>query len=256
MALANAATVLAGPAALHVGDSVTLADLFGYLAPLPQPGDWVEVRNTGGGVSTVVTTGFGEESVSGNPTLWIETCVESQPVTGLSSMQAGDIAPPVVLKTYVSGTSFGPFGMEYNVIASVASIGDKAFRLSDTLPGYPTLASGAPPTYSLADGTPFAHTLGTVMVSEPKDLDVGGTTVHATHLIVAFQGQTIAEGASVPPTAVEVWQTPDVPFGTVESRAHFLGVDRESALVGYGWGDYRSQITTTLDALRGQTTGQ
>jgi hypothetical protein len=248
-------SVEAGPAALHPGDSVTLADLYGYLSPLPQPGDWVAVRNTGGGVASVVTTGFGEETVAGKPTLWIETRVDSQPVTGLGSMQAGDIAPPIVLKTYVGGDAFGPFGAQYNVIASVAGIGNRSFRLSDSTAAYPTLSSGPgpAPTYSLADGMPFARSAGTVIAVEPKDLVEGGATVHATHLVVSFQGASVAEGATVPQSIVEVWQSPDVPLGTVASRARYVGVDRQTALVAFGRGDYRSVITTSLDALRSKS---
>ncbi|HLJ84569.1 MAG TPA: hypothetical protein VKT51_10390 [Candidatus Eremiobacteraceae bacterium] len=254
VAFATGGAASAGPAALHPGDSVTLADLYGFLSPLPQPGDWVSVRNTGGGVASVVTTGFGVEDVAGKPTLWIETRVDSQPVTGLGSMQSGDIAPPIVLKTYVGGDAFGPFGAQYDVIASVAGIGDRAFRLSDRTAGYPTLSTGqAPaPTFSLSDGTPFAQSAGTVISVEPKDLVAGGSTVHATHIVVAFQGNGVAEGATVPPSIVEVWQSPDVPLGTVASRARYSGIDRQTALVAFGRGGYRSEITTSLDALRAQ----
>jgi hypothetical protein len=258
IASANGGAANAGPAALHPGDSVTLADLYGFLSPLPQPGDWITVRSTGGGVASVVTTGFGVETVAGKQTLWIETRVDSQPVSGLGSMQAGDIAQPIVLKTYVGGDAFGAFGAQYDVVASVAGIGDRSFRLSDRTAGYPTLSSGAAPapTYSLADGMPFALSTGTVMAVEPKDLVIGGTTVHATHIVVSFQGVSVAEGATVPPSIVEVWQSPDVPLGTVASRARYLGIDRQTALVAFGRGDYRSEITTSLDALRSQSVGQ
>ena len=258
IACANGGAVSAGPGALHRGDSVSLADLYGYLSPLPQPGDWISVRNIGGDVSSVVTTGFGVEEVAGKQTLWIETRVDSQPVFGLGSMQAGDIAPPIVLKTYVSGDSFGPFGAQYDVIASIAGIGDRSFRLSDRTAGYPTLSSGPAPTpsFSLADGTPFAQSTGTVIAVEPKDLVIGNATVHATHIVVSFKGISVAEGATVPPSIVEVWQSPDVPLCTVASRARYLGVDRQTALVAFGRGNYRSEITTSLDALRSQSAAQ
>lgn len=252
-ALVGGSPAFAGPAALHTGDSVSLADLYGYLAPLPRPGDWVAIRNTGGGVSSVETIGFGAEDVAQVRTLWIETSVETQPVIGLGSMQAADIAPPVVLKTYVSGASFGPFGAQYDVIASVADIGDKSFRLSDRFAGYPTLSPGSqPPTFSLADGVPFARSLGSVVAVEPKDMTAAAALVHATHVVVSFAGQEVAQGAVVPPTIVEVWQSPDVPLGMVASHAQYIGVDRRTELVAFGRGDYRSRISTTLDALRGQ----
>ena len=246
----------AGPVALHTGDSVTLSDLYGYLAALPQPGDWVTVSNTGGGVSSVVTTGFGAEDVAGTRTLWIETSVKTLPVSGLGLMQSGDFAAPVILKTYVTGVAFGPFGAKYGVIASVASIGDKAFRLSDRFAGYPTRASGSEaPTFSLADGTPFAQSAGAVEAVEPKDMEVAGAAIHATHIVVSFAGESVAQGAAVPPSVVEVWQSPDVPLGTVASHVRYIGVDRSTALVAFGRGDYRSLITTSLDELRAQAAG-
>jgi len=84
---------------------------------------------------------------------------------------------------------------------------------------------------------------------------VAGATVHATHIIVSFAGVSVAEGADVPPTTVEVWQSPDVPIGTVSSHARYLGVDRSTALIAFGRGDYRSLITTSLDELRAQAAG-
>lgn len=245
----------AAPNALHPGDSVSLADLYGYLAALPQPGDWVRVRVQGGGAITSVTTGFGAESVAGKRTLWIETRVDSQTVSGGGVMTTTNSAPPVVSKTYVVGDAFGPFGSAYEVIATVAAIGDKAFRMNDRAADSLGVAPNGPPsTFSLTDGLPFAARPGTVLVVEPKDMSVAGFAVHATHLLVSFPSVSTA-GVSVPATLVEVWQSPDVPLGTVASSGIMLGVRRSSALSAFGRGDYRSAINVGLDTLRNQTGG-
>jgi len=243
------------PVALHVGDSVALADLYGYLAALPQPGDWVRVHTQEGGAVTSVTTGFGAESVGGKRTLWIETRVDAQMVSGGGVMTAANPAPPVVSKTYIVGDAFGPFSATYEVVATVAAIGDKAFRMNDrTADALGVAPSGPPSTYSLADGLPFPTRLGTVLISEPKDMTVGGITVHATHLEVSFPSVAVA-GVAVPSTRIDVWQSPDVPLGTVASSGAILNVSRSSTLDAFGRGNYRSAIGVSLDSLRGSPSG-
>jgi hypothetical protein len=245
----------AAPVALHAGDSVSLADVYGYLAALPQPGDWVRVRTQAGGAVTTVTTGFGVESVGGKRTLWIETRVEAQTVSGGGIMTSANPAPSVVSKTYVVGDSFGSFAYSYEVIATVAAIGDKAFRLNDSASAFAGVGPTSPqPTYSLADGLPFAMRQGTVLIVEPKDMTVGQVSVHATHLLVSFPSVTVA-GVSVPSTLVDVWQSPDVPLGTVASSGAILGVSRSSTLAAFGRDDYQSAIGIGLDALRAQPGG-
>jgi hypothetical protein len=243
------------PVALHVGDSVALADVYGYLAALPQPGDWVRIRTQAGGAVTSVTTGFGAESVGGQRTLWIETRVDAQMVSGGGVMTSANPAPPVVSKTYIVGDSFGPFSANYQVVATVAAIGDKAFRMNDRAADVPGVGvSGPPPTYSLADGLPFPTRLGTVLITEPKDMTVGSVTVHATHLEVSFPSVSVA-GVSVPSARIDVWQSPDVPLGTVASSGAILNVSRSSALDAFGRGSYRSAIGVSLDVLRASPNG-
>jgi hypothetical protein len=245
----------AAPVALHAGDSVSLADVYGYLAALPQPGDWIQVRTQAGGAVTTVTTGFGAESVGGRRTLWIETRVDAQTVSGGGVMTSTNPAPSVVSKTYVVGDSFGPFPSSYEVIATVAAIGDKAFRMNDRASDFVGVGpTSPPPTYSLADGLPFATRLGTVLIVEPKDMSVGQVPVHATHLLVSFASVSVA-GVSVPATLIDVWQSPDVPLGTIASSGAILGVSRSTTLAAFGRGDYRSAIGIGLNALRAHPGG-
>jgi hypothetical protein len=253
--IAESRAASAAPVALHAGDNVSLADLYGYLAALPQPGDWVRIRTQAGGAVTTVTTGFGVESGAGKPTLWIETRVDAETVSGGGVMTSTNPAPSVVSKTYVAGDAFGPFPSSYEVIATVAAIGDKAFRMNDRASDFVGIGpTNAPPTYSLADGLPFATRQGTVLIAEPKDMTVGQFSVHATHLAVSFPSVSVA-GVSVPSTLIDVWQSPDVPLGTVASSGAILGVSRSSTLAAFGRGDYRSAIGISLDALRGHPGG-
>jgi hypothetical protein len=254
-AIAESRAASAAPVALHAGDSVSLADVYGYLAALPLPGDWVRIRTQAGGAVTTITTGFGEESVGGKPTLWIETRVDAETVSGGGVMTSTNPAPSVVSKTYVVGDAFGPFPASYQVIATIAAIGDKAFRMNDRASDFVGVGpTSAPPTYSLADGLPFATRQGTVLIVEPKDMTIGQVSVHATHLVVSFPSVSVA-GVSVPATLIDVWQSPDVPLGTVASSGAILGVSRSSTLAAFGRGDYRSAIGISLDALRGHPGG-
>jgi hypothetical protein len=93
-----------------------------------------------------------------------------------------------------------------------------------------------------------------VLLVEPKDMNVGGVSVHATHLMVSFPSVSAA-GVAVPSTLIEVWQSPDVPLGTVASAGTILGVRRSSTLSAFGRGNYRSAINVGLDTLRNQTGG-
>jgi hypothetical protein len=254
-AIAESRAASAAPNALHAGDSVSLADLYGYLAALPQPGDWTRVRTQAGGAVTTVTTGFGVESVGGKRTLWIETRVDAQTVSGGGVMTSVNPAPSIVSKTYVVGDTFGPFPSSYEVIATVAAIGDKAFRMNDRASDFVGIGPTSPaPTYSLADGLPFASRQGTVLIAEPKDMTVGQASVHATHLLVSFPSVAVA-GVSVPSTIIDVWQSPDVPLGTVATSGAVFGVSRSTTLAAFGRGDYRSAIGISLDTLRAHPGG-
>jgi hypothetical protein len=93
-----------------------------------------------------------------------------------------------------------------------------------------------------------------VLISEPKDMTVGSITVHATHLEVSFQSVTVA-GVSVPSARIDVWQSPDVPLGTVASSGAILNVSRSSTLDAFGRGNYRSAIGVRLDVLRASPNG-
>ncbi|HKW45469.1 MAG TPA: hypothetical protein VJN22_07415 [Candidatus Eremiobacteraceae bacterium] len=254
-AWAGTCAASAEPIALHVGDNVSLADLYGYLAAVPQPGDWVRVRTQSGGAVTTITTGFGAETVAGNRTLWIETRVDAQMVSGAGVMTSTNPAPPVISKTYIVGDAFGPFSASYQVIATVAAIGDKAFRMNDRSADSLGVGPSTPaPLYSLTDGLPFATRQGTVLIAEPKDMTAGGVSVHATHIEASFPSVSIA-GVDVPATVLDVWQSPDVPLGTVASSGSILGASRSSSLAAFGRGNYRSAIGIGLDALRGQSAG-
>src|SRR4029077_3514441 len=117
-------------------------------------------------VATIVTTGFGVETVGGNRTLWIETRVDTQTVSGGNVMTSAYSSPPVISKTFVVGDAFGAFGTTYQVIATIAAIGDKAFRMNDRSTAAPALAPlGPPASFSLADGIPFPGRSGVVLVT-------------------------------------------------------------------------------------------
>ena len=229
------------PVALHAGDSITDRQLFAYLSYPIAPGGWVRYRIVFADGSTVdKTVGFGSESVAGRPTLFIETHVRALPVTGLPAESTVGIGTDAVLKTYVAGSAFGDLARTYGVFTSALKVSGFEYEV---LPG-----SGA--TYSVLTGAVDASPrFGRLRSIGAVDMRIG-RTVHATHLIAQFPSRSLPVGGIDLPITIEVWQSPDVPLGTVAIKS---GGGRyiDWRLVAFGRSGYRSMFSKTLDQIRG-----
>lgn len=234
------ALVAAAPVALHRGDPISDNDLFAYLAYPVQPGDWVRYRVTFAGRSTVIKTiGFGRESVGGRPTLFIETHVRALPVTGLQSVTTTGIGTDAVLKTYVDAAAFSDLAHSYRVITSALKVGSFEYEVTP----------GAGETYSCLSGAVYAPARsGVILAIEPVDMDVGRQTVHATHVTASFPAVALPVGGVAEGYSLEVWQSPDVPLGTV-AISSAPGRAVRWRMLDYGRG-YRTLFVETLDGIR------
>jgi len=236
-----AALGAAAPVAVHPGDTITDRQLFAYLSLPVEAGDWVRYRVVFADRSTAMKTiGFGTESVAGTRTLFVETHVSTQAVTGLPAETAVGIGTDAVLKTYVAGAAFGDLAHPYTVITSALKVGAMEYEVSP----------GAGQTYSALAGTAVAQTrTGTIRSVQPVDLHVGSQTLHTVHIVASFDAAPLPVGGVALAYTLEVWQSPDAPLGTVAISSG--GSHRvEWRLVAYGRGGYRSLFSKTLDQIR------
>jgi hypothetical protein len=229
------------PVALHAGGTITDRQLFAYLAYPVSPGDWVRYRVVFADRTTVVKTiGFGVETVAGIRTLFIETHVRAQAVTGLPSGSAVGIGTDAVLKTYVAGTVFGDLAHPYPVVTSALKVG--AFEYE--------IAPASAQAYSALSGAAIAQVrTGTIQSVQPVDMRVGQQNLHATHVVASFPPAALPVGGFENASTLEVWQSPDAPLGTVAiSSEGSRTVDWR--LTAFGRGDYKTLFSKTLDQMR------
>jgi hypothetical protein len=241
VALCAASLGTSAPVALHPGDTITDRQLFAYLAYPVSPGDWVRYRVVFADRTTVVKTiGFGVETVSGVRTLFIETHVRAQAVSGLPPGSAVGIGSDAVLKTYVAGTVFGDLAHPYPVVTSALKVG--AFEYE--------VAPGSSESYSALSGASLALVrTGSVRSVQPVDLRVGQQDVHTTHVVASFPAAPLPVGGVALAYALEVWQSPEAPLGTVAiSSEGPRTVDWR--MTAFGKGDYKSLFSKTLDQMR------
>jgi hypothetical protein len=229
------------PVALHAGDSISDRQLFAYLSYPVASGDWVRYRVAFTDGSTVdKTVGFASERVQGTPTLFIETHVHALPVSGLPAETTVGIGTDAVLKTYVIGSTLGDLARTYRVLTSALKVSSFEYEVS----------AGNSATYSILTGAvDTSPRYGRLHSIDAVDMRIGRTVVHATRLVAEFPSRSLPAGGVDLPITMEVWQSPDVPLGTVAIKA---GGGRyiDWRLVAFGRGGYRSMFSKTLDQIR------
>ena len=239
--LAAAAPSGAPPIALHPGDAITDRQLFAYLAYPVSVGDWVRYRVVFADRTTVEKTiGFGSENVTGHRTLYIETHVNAQAVTGLPAGSTVGIGTDAVLKTYIAGDGFGDLAHSYAVLTTALKVGDFEYEI----------APGAGESYSALSGAVYyAPRSGVVRSVQPVDMRVGGQSLHATHIIASFEAAPLPVGGISNAFTFEVWQSPEAPLGTVAIQSQGDRVVNWR-LVAFGHGGYKSLFRKNLDQIR------
>ena len=229
------------PVALHDGASISDRQLFAYLSYPVSPGDWVRYRVEFADGSTVdKTVGFGRERIGGASTLFIETHVRAQPVSGLPAETTIGIGTDAVLKTYVTGPAFGDLAHVYGVVSSALKVSGFEYEIPP----------GAGASYSVLTGAVDASPrYGTLRSIGAVDMRLGHTVVHSTRLVASFPAAALPAGGVDLAMTVEIWQSPDVPLGTVAIKS---GGSRfvDWRLIAFGRGGYRSMFSKTLDQIR------
>ena len=228
------------PVAVHPGDTITDRQLFAYLA-FPSSNGWVRYRVRFADKSTVEkTVGFGSETLAGKTTAFIETHVSAQGVTGLVGPSPIPIGTDAVLKTYVDAVSVGDISQTYRVISSALKVGGFEYEVTP----------GQGQTFSILTGAQQdAPRQGKVRSVDAVDLRVAGRVVHCTHIVAAFRAAPLPLGGTQAPYTLELWQSPDVPLGTVAIVSDG-GRSIDWRLVAFGRSGYKSLFVKTLDQIR------
>ncbi|MDQ2816781.1 MAG: hypothetical protein M3T49_01045 [Candidatus Eremiobacteraeota bacterium] len=218
--------------ALHVGDRISQTAVAGYLFFAPAPGDWVRYSVTIDGKPALIkTVGFGRERFGAKDLLYVETRLQTPPVTGLPVPSSNQLSADAVEKTFIDADNFGLIDAVYDAVATLEKVGDSVFYLA------------APKRFTLLPGFPLADTRsGQLTAVQPEPLRVGNKTVQTVHLSVAFAGDAVTGGPTVEPFGLQSWQSPDVPLGTALMEATLAGHEYRIALMDFGRGAYSSAI--------------
>jgi len=140
----------------------------------------------------------------------------------------------------VTASAFGDLSTPYRVITTALKIANFEYEI----------APASAETYTALAGDVYSPQRdGTIQSIDPVDMQVGGQTTHATHIVAAFGPIPLPVGGVSTGFSLEIWQSPDVPAGTVEIASPG-GRAVRWRLIAFGRGDYRSYFKNTLDAIR------
>ena len=235
------------------GRTTTQSALFDAL-PRPKAGQWVRLV-MGSGVDYQKQIGAASESTEHGDLLYYETQVGTP---------GGSCNPNTMKRTYLRGATFASLFAQTQVLADVANSGTTLTRWSDIDGGQ---------TQERMDSK--LQLLDEAYLYDDRPMHVVSTTAETLHLPASsrysgsaesIRGQlrahqtthTVAEFS--PPydvkhklTRVELWTTPDVPFGVAKYRAVGKGVEPfELRLYSYGTG-FKTDLAMSLQTIRSVT---
>jgi hypothetical protein len=234
------------------GGTITQTDLFGYLFVPPQSGDWLRYDiSVNGQLLVTKTVGFGADELPSGRSAFFEVQTQTPGLTSVPVSSQAIAGGDITWKMFVDAPDFNDTLRQYSFAGGVIKIGDSFFRLgggptaSTTSSYHQTLESlllfGLLPMPDVREGT--------VLVSQPEDIQVAGATLHTVHTTVDFARRSLGGETGLPQANVETWQTTDVPLGLVrvavtESNSVFV-----MNLVGFGRDSYHEIITKDIDTV-------
>lgn len=236
-----------------MGASTTQRDLFGAL-PVPKPGQWVRLI-LGSGVEYQKQIGAVSESTEHGDLLYYETQVGTP---------GGSCNPNTMKRTYLQGAKFSSLFDRPQVAAAVANSGTTLTRWADVRGGQTQAPRDA--KLQLLD-SPYLYDDGTLHVLSTKreTLHLPASSVYSGSadssrgpLYARETTHTIADFA--PPhdskhklMRIELWTSPDVPFGVAKYRATIKDADSfELRLYSYGT-RFKTDLAMSLETIRNVT---
>lgn len=222
--------------------------------PRPKPGQWVRFI-MGSGVNYQKQIGAATESTARGELLYLETQVGTP---------GGSCNPNTMKRTYVSGSRFPSLLDQSPVLANVANSGTTLTRWSDAASGQTVVAADARlrildakylyddrPIRIVSSKIAMVPLPGSSRYSGSGDSDRGKLQpLRTTHVVAEF---TAPYDSKHELTRIELWSSPDVPFGVVKYRA--VAKDHEPfelSLYSYGT-KFKSDLAMSLETIRSIT---
>lgn len=233
---------------LRVGDEITQTALLGYLAQTPRPGDWARHRISFGDVRIDQTVGFGSETIDDQPRPFIEISAARSGVAWAPVPLGWHVGGASIAKTYLDADAFAAADAQYQALATVLLIGDSAYRIDYRRAQPPQVLANAPPSRLTLVAPLLVGDLltGRILEIAKQDLTVKGRSMRVARVTALFGS---ALGGALPQTLLRVWQSPDVPLGTIAVRADTSGRELRIDLVDFGHRDYVSRIKQALNDI-------
>lgn len=233
---------------LRVGDEITQTALLGYLAQTPRSGDWARHQISFGAVRIDQTVGFGSETIDDRPRPFIEISAARHGVAWTPVPLSWHAGGASIAKTYLDADAFAAPDAHYRALATVLEIGDSAYRIDYRHAQPPQVLANAPPSRLTLVAPLLTGDLltGRILEIAEQELTVNGRSMRVTRITALFGS---ALGGALPQTLLRVWQSPDVPLGTVAVRAEVSGRELRIDLVDFGHGAYVSRIKQALNDI-------
>ncbi len=247
------ATPIRASSAGIVTSHVTQASLFAALTR-PTSGAWVRYI-MGAGVSYQKQIGTATEIAERGQLIYLETQVGTP---------GGSCNPNTMKRTYLAAKAFPSLVDRTRVVANVANSGTTLTRWADLSGGQTVLAQDATlqlldaaylyddrPLRVVASTKAMLEVPGALAYAGSEDSRAGKPRAIATrHIVAEFHPSDDAKHRL---TKIELWTTPDVPFGVVKYRAYARDLDPfELRLYAYGT-RFKTDLAMSLETIRSIT---
>jgi len=241
------------PAQLIAARMTTQATLLAAL-PRPQPGRWVRLV-MGSGVDYQKQVGLGNETTDHGELYYVETQIGTP---------GGSCNPNTMKRSYLTKPHFGSLFSQDPVLANVANSGTTLTRWGDIGGGQPEAPADArlrildaPYLYDDRPLRIVSTQATTVALPSGNGYTGSGESARgklnaraATHIVAEFMPPYDAKHKL---TRIELWTTPDVPFGVAKYRAYAKGQEPfEMRVYSYGVA-FKPDLHMSLGTVRAIT---
>jgi hypothetical protein len=234
----NRASFIAGAAAFAstLTGTTTQGDLFASL-PRGRPGQWTRII-LGSGATYQKQIGLGTEiGRAGESRLFIETQV---------GMPGGSCNPASMRKAYLREAAFGSILHGYSLLANVGRTENMVYRYGDEAPGG-TAATSDSVLHLLDEPWLYDSRPLHVLSATPERIHIASAMHDTTHVVAQFSKPRSPKERL---ERIELWHSPDFPFGVARYRATLHGLEPFELHV-YAHGDrFASMLAMSLEVVR------